>query len=197
MGAPATPSIALMKGDVVLHRPDGGVDTLLRGGVEELALSPKGNLAVAIRLEPARGGDERSAIYLIDSLSGKVERLVAPRSSHDLRRTLERPRHPCFSEDGKVVFFAVDAWVTTAAIHRIDVESRKERFLIDGNSNDLITVGRWRGDLLVWRHLYRRGMASDLAQVVSPEGVILTTVPGSEGPDGEAMVERWLRRQAR
>lgn len=174
---------------------------VLAGDVEEAATSPDGRYAAVVRLNrPAPGRaeeEERSTLYLVDLRTAKVERLVQPHASDEPRRVFLRPRHPVFSVDSQSVFVSVDAWVTAAAIHRIRIADRTDHFVIDGNSNDVVPVGRWRGNLVVWRHLYRRsrgGGSYDIAQIVSPRGKILSAIPGSGGPNGEVIASEWLER---
>jgi hypothetical protein len=166
---------------------------------EETDCSPEGNLVAAI--VPTEGvsanssDTDKATLYLIDRASGKIEPLFAQRGSNDPRRSYQRPLHAVFSVDGTSLFVEVAAWTTSDAIHRIDLADKTDHFVIDGNSCDLITGGRWRGNLMVWRHRHRHGGSFDVAQVISTHGRILATIPRSDASDGEAVAARWLRRQ--
>lgn len=199
----AAANATIRNGDLFVTTPDGRSHMVLAGDVEEAATSLDGRFAAVVRLSrPAPGRaeeeeEERSTLYLVDLRTAKVERLVQPHASDEPRRVFLRPRHPVFSLDSQSVFVSVDAWATAAAIHRIRIVDRTDHFVIDGNSNDVVPVGRWRGNLVVWRHLYRRrgsGGSYDIAQIVSPTGKILGAIPGSGGPRGEAIAFEWLER---
>jgi len=187
---------AMLAASMPLNAPGPADDTSCHATpgatVEEVACSLDGRYIAEIRADPDR---EAATLYLVDRKEQTVTALFPHLQSDDLQRTFERPRHPVFSLDSTSLFVAVDAWATANAIHRIDLADRTDHFLIDGNSNEMIPGGRWRGHLMVWRHRYHHGRGYDVAQIIDTHGSVRAQVPGSAGHDGDALAERWLRRQ--
>ena len=104
--------------------------------------------------------------------------------------------NPVFSLNGGFVYVETEAWVTSAAIHQINVKTGAEKFVIDGSIRGVMRTGPHRGALLVGRHLYPKNPedgAYDEVHLVRPDGRVLLIVPGSRDDDGEASVERWLK----
>lgn len=103
-------------GKLMVQWPSGSQRTVLADNVEEIAVSPDGRLAVAVRTTaPADSRDmETATLYLVDLETGEPEILVRPEISSETGRDFARPRHPVFAMGGKSVFVAVDAWATSA-----------------------------------------------------------------------------------
>src|SRR5689334_1423963 len=94
------------------------------------------------------GGDGGDEIWLIDR-HGPARRLVAAREDQDPPRNLQRFDQPLFSNDGRTLYFNSRAWVTSSALHAVDLVTGRERFVIDGGLIGIIQGGRLGGDLVV------------------------------------------------
>lgn len=85
-----------------------------------------------------------------------------------------------FSPDGRSLYFISDAWVTSGAIHVVDMENASEKFLLAGNSIEVISRGERKGCLIVNQHRYFLGGGSyDWFWLFEPNG----TEIGPIGPD--------------
>ena len=85
-----------------------------------------------------------------------------------------------FSPDGRSLYFISDAWVTSGAIHVVDMESASEKFLLAGNSIEVISRGERKGCLIVNQHRYFLGAGSyDWFWLFEPNG----TEIGPVGPE--------------
>lgn len=98
-----------------------------------------------------------------------------------------------FSLDGGYVYVNADAWTTSNAVHQIEVATGKRRFVIDGSVLALIRTGRYRGYLLVQRHMYygppNHGSYNPV-YVIRPDAKEVFPVPGSDNDHGAKSVAR-------
>lgn len=62
--------------------------------------------------------------------------------------------NPLFSEDGSKIYFSSVAWATSRAIFSIDINTEQLSYITDGNSLDIITEGKYIGNILVNKHKY-------------------------------------------
>ena len=65
-----------------------------------------------------------------------------------------------FSPDNKVLFFLTSAWVTSGALHVININGSKPRYLQPANSFDVIKHGKYKGKLVIQQHQYASGGGS-------------------------------------
>ena len=76
-----------------------------------------------------------------------------------------------FSPDGKKVYFTTDAWVTSNAVHSVNIDGSNEHFVVAGNSLKVIPTGEYAGYLIVKQHRYCvYGGSYDWFWVFTPEG---------------------------
>lgn len=75
-----------------------------------------------------------------------------------------------FSPDSAKLYFLNAAYAVSGAIVEIDLKTRAVRYVIDGNSLDFETTGKFKGNLLVARHKYDDNGAYNVLCVVSPSG---------------------------
>ena len=64
------------------------------------------------------------------------------------------PRYLKFSPDNKRLYFLTSAWVTSGALHVININGTKQHYLLPANSFDVITHGKYKGDLVIQQHQY-------------------------------------------
>ena len=130
------------------------------------------------------------------ALPAKRRLLFAPRPAGEPRKMMAALWNPHFSLNGGFVYVEAEAWVTSAAIHQINVKTGAEKFVIDGSILGVMRTGPHRGALLVRRHLYPKNPedgAYDEVHLVRPDGKRILIVPGSREDEGEASVARWLK----
>lgn len=140
----------------ILYHPRCGAEarTLTRSGRDtEPRLSVDGARVTFVRTAAAAGG-EMSSIWIVRTDGGGLRRLVQPRADEAPERNLEWLRSPVFSPDGARIYFLSAAWATSSAVHVADVATGAERYLIPGNSVDVVPAGRYAGHLLVGQHRY-------------------------------------------
>jgi hypothetical protein len=90
---------------------------------------------------------------MIREPKGQPVLLVRGRANADITKTIADIRDPCFSLNGKLVYFVSAAWATSGSIQCVDVRTGKVRFISDGNSVEVIRRGPDAGKLLVSRSL--------------------------------------------
>ena len=78
-----------------------------------------------------------------------------------------------------------DAWATSAAIHEVDLKTKKERFVCDGNELGIVSKGKYKGNLVVNQHRYYSnsdGGSYDHYYLVDENGKVLKEL-GEEIPE--------------
>lgn len=180
----------LCDGEAITH---DGVD-------DQPALSPDGHTIAFVRSLQVDAGDEgvmdTAALWIGDCTTGAVRQLLAPKPDNDVaERNLRQVNNPVFSLDGSHVFIMATAWMTSDALHAVDVTTGAEAYIIDGNTDSVIRTGPYSGDLLVERHLYYRGGGSyNPTFVITPAGKTVLKVPGPDSADSETLTTKWLAR---
>jgi len=87
--------------------------------------------------------------------------------------------------DNENIYFMREGWVTSNAIDRLDISTKEKKFIIDGNSMEVINDGEYKGNLLVFMHRYPHHAvavygAYDRYFVISPEGEKLLAIGHKE-----------------
>ena len=81
------------------------------------------------------------------------------------------PNHLMFSPDGKTLYFLTSAWVTSSALHAVNIEDAKQRYLLPANSLNVVAYGEYKGNLIVNQHRYFiNGGSYDWYWLFTPEG---------------------------
>jgi len=76
-----------------------------------------------------------------------------------------------FSPDGKRIYFITSAWVTSGALHGVNIDGSDERFIAGANYLKVIDKGKHKGKLIIQQHRYfLTGGSYDWYYVFSPEG---------------------------
>jgi WD40 repeat protein len=172
------PRVVEDKGQLVLVEPNGAKRTLTSSGQDsQPSLSPDGRAVVFVRrgsagmLESATGEVEGNELWWMELAGGKARRLVRSTGSEEPKKFLGGLQSPQFSADGKTVFFLSAAWVTSSAVHKVDIATGKEQFVTPGNSLEVVTRGEHRGRLIVQMHKYFLGGGSyDWYWLLEPDG---------------------------
>lgn len=190
-------TVAVQNGDIVVR--DGGTARTItsRGGYSDPALSPDGRTVAFIHADTA-GENGRSSLWIAPVAGGPARRLFAGRENDAPERNLAQIASPHWSLDGRYLYVDAAAWVTSSAIHRIDVATGRARFVVDGWSYGVVRGGRWRGYLLVGQHRYYHrpeGGSYNPVSLIRPDGHVQLRIPGSAADEGERSVPRWLKAQ--
>ncbi|MCP3060128.1 hypothetical protein LXT21_15195 [Myxococcus sp. K38C18041901] len=172
------PSVVEEKGKIVLVEANGKRRSLTSSGQDsQPSLSPDGRAVVFVRnasgkkVESATGEVEANEVWWVDTSGGKPRRLVASTASDDPKASLGALEAPQFSPDGKTVFLLSAAWVTSGAVHKVDVATGKEQFVSPGNTLEVIPRGEHHGKLIVQLHKYFLGGGSyDWFWLLEPDG---------------------------
>jgi len=63
----------------------------------------------------------------------------------------------CFSPDGGSLYFIGSAWVTSGALHVVNLRTGRDRFIAAANAVDVVPSGKYVGNLIVQQHRYFLG----------------------------------------
>lgn len=142
------------------------------------SLSPDGTKVVFVRSTPellVEGPTgykhEATELWIMDLKTKHSRMLLRGKETQEPTNLLCNFHNPQFSPDGNKIYFQSTAWVTSDAIHVINLQSGIHRFLTDGNSLEVIRKGEYEGYLIVQKHKYfMSGGSYDWYWLVSPEG---------------------------
>ena len=126
-------------------------------------LSPNKKMIVFVRIGDqvipdscdinAKYGNE---IWLYDFATKKEKRLVKNNFDCDKpKKQIVDPDNLLFSPDSRTLYFETSAWVTSGAVHAVDINGKHLRFLTDGSELRVVQSGPYKGDLIVNQHRYR------------------------------------------
>jgi hypothetical protein len=167
--------------------PDTGVARAIDGRVAFIRATPG-------RLVQTALGDEQATELWIASADGTdAHRLVAGVAADSVERTLTAFSSPAFSPDGRRIYFLSRAWVTSDAVHAVDVTTGREWFVAPGNSLAIVPRGPLAGCLLVNQHRYRpnEGGSYDWTWLLGTNGRELALAASdSDGADQRLAI--WL-----
>lgn len=161
--------------------PTGELCQLTATGLDSDArLSPDGTLIVFVRSTPDRtvdvgvGDCEASELWVIRIDGTDAKMVISGGAGATAETTRAGFRQPQFSPDGRRIYFLSQAWVTSGAVHALDLDTGLVRFVCPGNSLEVIPSGEYRGHLMVSQHRYFFGGGSyDWLWLVSPDGEML------------------------
>jgi WD40-like Beta Propeller Repeat len=168
--AAAAQTVTVDHGNVVLSRRGAAPVRLTSSGRDrDPALSPDGRRVAFVRGGVTRG--DATALWIVDVQGGAARRLLAERPSDEPRTNLTQFHAPAFSPDGRTIYFLTNAWVTSSAVHAVEVATGRVRYVCPGNSLEVVPRGEYTGHLVVNQHRYFLGGGSyDWYWLVTPAG---------------------------
>ncbi len=101
-------------------------------------------------------GERANEIWIVNTKEMTEKLLVAPYfSCGDVSKIIIDPHNLQFSPNSKTLYFETSAWVTSGAIHAVDIDSNHLRFVTDGSELRVVQSGPYKGDIIVNQHRYR------------------------------------------
>jgi dipeptidyl aminopeptidase/acylaminoacyl peptidase len=200
---PVGPTIAERDGTIMYRDRQGILRPLSNGGkFVQPVLSPDGKTAAFIKVEvegEAGMDTARTSLWVADVTTGPARRLLASTPAKARTETLAAMWKPQFSLDGGLIYVMAEAWQTSSALHQVNVKTGAHRYVTDGDLMFVLQNGRYRGSLMMMKHVYVGGKnphAYDAAFVVGPDGKQKFMIPGSDKDEGEKSIPLWLRKNA-
>jgi len=141
-------------------------------------LSPDGKLRAFVRSTPdilvetaLSDSSEATEIWTSSPDGGDARLQLRGHFGPAPENTLANITNLQFSPDGRQLFFLSTAWVTSRAIHVLDLATGTEKYVCDGNSLEVIQRGEYAGHLMVMKHRYFiAGGSYDFIWLLTPEG---------------------------
>jgi WD40-like Beta Propeller Repeat len=163
----------------------------------EPALSPDGRTIAFIRrirgdsIQSVSGPEEATALWIIGVDGSSPRMLVRARYADDPTQMLAGFQHTQFSPNGRQIYFITPAWVTSGAVHAVEVSSGCERFVAPGNTLEVVPSGMYAGHLIVSQHRYFiAGGSYDWLWLLTSQGETVGPL-GEEGASLEAFRETY------
>ena len=188
-------SVSVSAGNIVYHTGGGSAHKISNGGLDSMpAISPDGRWVVFVRQTPgdtvntSLGWEQRTELWIVRSDGSNAKRLLRGREGTSPETSLARLENPAFSVDGRTVYFGSTGWVTSDALHAVDVATGRERFVCAANGFELLTRGQYRGDIMVGQHRYKAEGSYDGTWIVSPRGSVIRLVTLEDAPDADAWI---------
>ncbi len=148
--------VVVERGNVVYHPASGASRRLTTLGVDSAAvLSPDGRAVAFVRATPGRAiassayGSEARELWIVGVDGAGARMLVRGDEGSTPETVVARIADPRFSPDGERIYFESDAWVTSPAVHVVEVATGRERFVVPGSLVEVVPRGEYRGHLVV------------------------------------------------
>ena len=194
----AAETVRAINGNLHVIEASGAQRKLTFAGADtEPVLSPDGRWVTFLR---TKANSDKNAvhaeneIWLIDIAGRTPRRLLEAKPGDEAETTLSRFHGLNFSNDGKTLYFLSRAWVTSAALHALDLANGQHRFITGANSVDVVRNGLHAGALVVQKHKYftgRQGGSYDYFWLISPEGDEIAMVGKTQ-----QSLAAWYKKQA-
>jgi hypothetical protein len=184
------------EGNIYLTGDDGRPVQVTRSGKDTSpVLSPDRTMVAFIRTGDKiipKGCDDFSdtktkygnQVWIYDVVTKKDRLLVQNNFSCDIpEKQIVDPGSLQFSPENKTLYFITSAWMTSGALHAVNVDGTGEHYVIPASSLEVITKGQHKGDLIVGQHRYFIGGGSyDWLWLYTPQGK-------EEGPLGDEVTQ--------
>ncbi|HDF2327436.1 TPA: hypothetical protein PC537_000974 [Morganella morganii] len=120
--------------------------------------SPGGELTYYIMGEEQRNDDEEyeggKSIESMNHRTGEKIVLVTTKIDKDPEKFLYYLSGIKLSKNSKTLYFHSLAWTTSYAIHSIDLETNKSKFITDGFLICIVSGGKYQDNLIIRQHRY-------------------------------------------
>lgn len=175
-------SVSVKDGNIYCHAPPETESRELTFTGSDLhpCLSPDGKLVVFVRSTPGQtvevgvGEWEATELWTVQVDGTEAQMRVRGGAGATLERTLAGFSDPQFSPEGRRIYFLSQAWVTSRAVHVVDLDTGEVRFVCPGNSLEIILRGEYAGHLMVSQHRYFLGGGSyDWLWLITPDGRVV------------------------
>jgi len=180
-------ALAACRNPSPIRLPDTGLARASDGRIAFVRATPKQLVSTSLGDEPA------TALWIATADGSHARRLVTGSAADSVERTLAVMHSPEFSPDAQRIYFLSRAWVTSDAVHAVDVATGREWYVAPGNTLAIIPRGRLAGCLLVEQHRYRpdEGGSYDWTWLLNSAGQEITlAATDSDGADRRLAV--WM-----
>lgn len=193
------------RGDLYYHPERSAPRRLTTGGRDsQPSLSPDRRTVVFVRATPGRmvegpsGPVQATEVWTIRVDGTGARMLLRGRAGRTPQTMLADFGTPQFSPDGRKVYFLSSAWVTSSAVHVIDLRTGRETYVCPGKSLEVVPRGEYAGHLIVQQHRYFiAGPSYDWYWLVTPQGREVGPVSDEDGHGLEQFREVYVREQTR
>ncbi|MDD4911757.1 MAG: hypothetical protein PHP57_05630 [Sideroxydans sp.] len=167
-----------VQGDDVYYVRDDGQSYQLTNSKNNggAVLSPDGQRVAYLHIKPRAERDHElfrgNEIWLVDVTGSNARRLVKTYvDDENAEANLAQFNSLAFSVAGDHLYFLSAAWMTSDALHVLDLSTGKQRYLVDGNSVFVIPTGHYAEHLIVeQRHYLEEGGATNYYWLLTPAG---------------------------
>jgi hypothetical protein len=168
------------------------------GKDDQPTLSPDKRKVAFVRHTPAKtiesalGPVEATELWVIGVDGKGAKRLVTGYQAPKVENFLANFHSPQFSPDSKRIYFLSEAWVTSGAVHIVDIGTGAQHFVCPGNSLEVLQNGRYAGHLLVSQHRYfLAGGSYDWLWLLTPTGKEVGPVLDQDASDAETCLAQF------
>lgn len=99
--------------------------------------------------------DYNEQLWIMNLETKKEKRIVNSRFyCNSPTKMIINPRLLTFSPDSNILYFLTSAWVTSGAIHMVNIDGSNLHYLFPANSLDIIMHGKYKGFLIIQQHRY-------------------------------------------
>ncbi|MDB4906001.1 MAG: hypothetical protein JWO05_785 [Gemmatimonadetes bacterium] len=167
--------------------PDTGLARAADGRVAFVQATPRRLVQTSLEEQ------EATELWIASADGSNARLLVSGRASDSVERAIASISSPRFSPDGHRLYFLSTAWVTSAAVHAVDLASGRERFVAPANSLEIVPTGPLSGCLLVDQHRYwpNEGGSYDWTWLLSSDGREIA-LAASDSDGMERRLATWM-----
>ena len=127
--------------------------------IEEI---PNDEYTILIKLSD-KGDYEESQGLWIKYPDGNEEKLVSYKQyegTDKITQGIKGIFNPQVSPDKSKIYFLTRTWVTSDAVHVVNIKTKEEKYICPGNSLEVIQSGSFKGKLIVNQHRYHKAGGS-------------------------------------
>jgi len=122
----------------------------------EYVVAPGGKVTYYIMSVPGKDADGNQNTEIEAGVDGNssFNVLLTPTPGNDAAQNLTGFSHLFLSPDSKTLYFQTEAWVTSNAIHAMNLTTKKVSYVTSGTVHCVVLSGEHQGDLVVEQHRY-------------------------------------------